>query len=312
MIDKKSSNAFWEIKAFAILTVFYAHLVWTGMPDAGHTIYESIGCIGVPLFMLMAGFFDAKSRSSLADKIKRLFVPLLIWGTVTFCLRLLIDPMSDSSVLSVEYLKWVYGCGTWYYFIAVLFWCQVLVRFINEWVLVLFGVISMILTSMDLIPYNEILTPYNNPFNLILYFLIGRAYRLRKGDEIVVPAKLVWGLLLLIMAFLAIFKIPQYWNLLTPVFTVALFGVLWYLFYRGTHHNAVVKVGKMSLVLYLCHMQIAQALATRICSLLGGAILGNIVKVPVAFFFVVGLVYLWEFLLIWTKQKKLLGWLGYR
>ena len=74
MIDQ-SSNAFWEIKAFAILTVFYAHLVWTGMPDAGHTVYESIGCIGVPLFMLMAGFFDAKSKASLSDHMPSEHIP---------------------------------------------------------------------------------------------------------------------------------------------------------------------------------------------------------------------------------------------
>jgi hypothetical protein len=220
--------------------------------------------------------------------------------------------LTDASALIVEYLKWVYGCGTWYYFIAVLFWCQVLVRYVNDWVLVLLGICSMILTSMDMIPFNEFFTPYNNPLNFIIYFIIGRTYRLHKGDEITVSTKIVWGSLLFVMAFLFIFKIPQYWNLLTPVFAVALLAVLWFFFYRDAHHNAIVKVGKMSMVLYLCHMQIAQTLATRICSLLGGAILGNIVKVPVAFIIVVGLVYLLELFLIKTKQEKLLGWLGYR
>ena len=174
MINSKSSATFWQIKAFAIYSVFYAHLEWSGEPVAGHIIYKSIGCIGVPLFMLMAGYFDGKSKASMSQKAKRLLIPLLIWGSLTYCLKLLLDPSKGMASHILDYLKWVYGCGTWYYFIAVLFWCQLLVRFVNGWGLALLGVGSMIMTSIDVVPYNEIITPYNNPFNFIIYFVIGR------------------------------------------------------------------------------------------------------------------------------------------
>lgn len=317
MIDNKSSDCFWCIKAFSILTIFYAHCGWTGDSVTGKVIYESIGSFGVPLFMLISGFFDAKSHASIVEKIKRLFIPLVLWGALTYCIRLYclvrlhIDPTQDHGIF-LGFIKWIYGCSTWYYFIAVLFWCQLLVRGVNVWLLAVLGVCSMILTSMDIIPYNEIFTPYNNPFNLIVYFIIGRVYRLRKGDEIVVSPVAACASAFFVVVFLLIFKIPYYWNPMTPLFTIALFALLWFIFYRDDHYNATIKLGKLSMVIYLCHMQFAQALASRVCSFLGGGFLGNIVKVPIAIVFVVALVYLLEMLLIKTNQNKILRCLGYR
>lgn len=310
MIDSRSSNIFWTIKAIAIISVFYAHLEWEG-DTVGFEIYRSIGCLGVPLFMIMAGFFDAKSKATFGKRFKRLFIPLLIWGSVTFCINVykIHIPLE---LFPKEYLKWIYGCGTWYYFIPVLFWCQLLVRFTNKWVLVFCGLTSMILTSLDIIPINEYLTPYSNPFNLIIYFIIGREYRQLRGDMIPLSHKIAVLSVICVAAFLFIFKTPLYWNVFTPIFAVSFFYLLWYSLSHLSESKLFVKIGKISMVLYLCHMQIAQSIAGHFCNLTGGGIIGNVLKVPIAFIIVVGLVCALERFLTYKKCDRMLLWLGYK
>lgn len=310
MIDSRSSNIFWTLKAIAIVSVFYAHLEWQG-DSVGFDIYRSIGCVGVPLFMLMAGFFDARSKASLTEKIKRLFLPLLIWGTLTFLINIYKLQIPIETCLK-EYLKWLYGCGTWYYFIPVLFWCQLLVRYVNKWGLAICGLISMLLTHLDVIPINEYLTPYSNPFNLILYFLIGREYRLKKGDIIPLSSKTVVIAVFVLWLFIIIFKTPLYWNVLTPVFSVSLFYFLWFVLNYLPESKSIVKVGKISFVLYLCHMQIAQSIAGHFCNMSGGAVWGNLLKVPIAFICVVIMVLALERILKYKECNKMLLWLGYK
>ncbi len=311
-MEVKTSNVFWEIKALAILSVFYAHLVWEGDWETGIAIYESIGCLGVPLFMLMAGFFDAKSRTPLRERLIKLFIPLFIWGTLTFILKFYLDPLYTFSTFPSDFPKWIYGCGSWYYFIPVLFWCLLLVRYINCWVLLIVGIVSMILSYMEIIPYNDYFTPYTNPFNYIAYFLMGREYRLRKGDDIIVPRIILILSVFVTIGFIFLFKIPKYWNPFTLLFTIAIFLIFWSILYKIPQNKLIVKIGKLSMVLYLCHLQIAQALATRICAYLGGGVIANVIKVPVVFFIVVALVYSLELVLTKMKLEKLKLWLGYK
>lgn len=312
MIDKHTSETFWGVKAFAIFTIFYAHLVWTGDSLVGKTVYESIGCIGVPLFMLMAGYFDAKSTSSLKRKVSRLFVPLLVWGTVTYCIKMALSPIPLYTV-PFDWFKWVYGCGTWYYFIPVLFWCQLLSKYINNLLLAVIGLISMVLTHIDIIPYNELFTPYTNPFNLIVYFIAGRIFREKRGDNVHFHKSLVILSPIVIIAFLSVFYIPYYWNVLSVIYAIALFIMVWTILNNTSVVNkTLVKLGKISMVVYLFHMQIAQGLSNQLYSLTGGGNLSNIIKVPVAFIFVIAFVLILEWFLKKAKHEKALSWLGYR
>lgn len=174
-ITEKQSNSFWAIKAFAIFTVFFAH-----MP--GHSsnaeVFDRIGLIGVPLFMLCAGFFYKKDPETglgtfLNKKFKSLIIPWLVWGTITYCIHIL----KGIDVGIVHYLKWILGIGTWLYFVPVLLCCQILSRYLNNFVLLVLGLVSMFLSVYHVIPYNELFTPYVNPFNFVGYFAIGSLMR---------------------------------------------------------------------------------------------------------------------------------------
>lgn len=313
MIDNRTSDIIWEIKAIAIYSVFYAHLVWTGDSIVGRTIYESIGCIGVPIFMIIAGFFDLKSHSLMKKRMQRLLIPLLVWGTCTFVIRFFTDTIKVSlDGIVQDWFKWIYGCDTWYYFIPVLLWCQLLSRCFTSKFLLILGISSMLLTSFGVIPYNRIFTPYNNPLNLLVYFVLGREFSSRNVEN--VSFNIVWVVVssVFVVLFLTIFQIPYYWNIFTPLFTIGIISILFCLLSHIQVTPLLVKIGKLSFVLYLCHMQIAQVLSTRIYSLMGGGVFANIIKVPIALIIILLLVISVEKVLLFIKFGKALSWLGYR
>lgn len=87
-ISKWQSDTFWELKAFFIFTVIFAHMPMHG-EELLAIICRYIGVVGVPCFLLMSGYFDYGSKRSLQQRIKNLLVPLLIWGTLTFIIDMI-------------------------------------------------------------------------------------------------------------------------------------------------------------------------------------------------------------------------------
>ena len=313
MITIDNSNRFWAVKAIAIFSIFFAHLMWTGENDVGYFIYQIIGSLGVPWFMIMSGFFDYGSKTPLYRRLKNLFIPLLIWGTLTYIL-VIVTKRSDTSFWGVilNWLKWVCGCGTWLYFVGVLFFCLLFSRFINKWVLVFIGIMSMVLSVTDTIPYNSVFTPYNNPLNFFVYFQLGRLYREYWGDVVIVDKKLSIISIAIIVLYLYFIGIPIYWNPFTPIFTIASFIILWLLLEHLSVNNMLVQIGKISFVIYLCHLQIAQHIGVLVVSKMGASFFTNIIKIPIAFMAVVLFVICIEYVLKKIHCEKMLVWLGYR
>ena len=173
-----------------------------GSPFMPH-LFGIIGLVGVPVFLLMAGYFDYGSKTPLPKKAYRTFIPLLIWGTITFLLHIFKTP--EEAHLK-DYLMWMYGCGSWLYFVPVLFWCQLLLRLLGkDWVWILVGLVSTSLSIFDVIPYNVVFTPYVNPFNFIIYFCIGRLFRKYDLVDIIIKKPLVWmAVSVLVMTMLVI------------------------------------------------------------------------------------------------------------
>jgi hypothetical protein len=114
----EESNVFWRLKALAVFTVFFAHLPYSGESQVLIYLFNYLGMVGVPAFLMLAGFFEYTSRSSWSSKLSGLFIPLLIWGTAGYLPSLIFGNMSVGEAI-IGYFKWIYGCGSWLYFVPV-------------------------------------------------------------------------------------------------------------------------------------------------------------------------------------------------
>ena len=255
-ISEQSSFAFWQVKAFAIFTVFFAHMpghAYDGSSVIWQEVFDVIGMLGVPLFFMISGYFDKISHSPIILRLKNLLIPLLIWGSITFFLHVLKTPSSN---MCLDYFYWIYGCNNYLYFVPVLIWCIVLSRLCNEWILVGLGLLSQILSFCNIIPYNQVFTQYVNPLNFIIYFAVGRLIREFFDIERTNPQCVVISALVVIL-FLSFPDLkPRYCSPFTILFTTSLF-YLSYCFFFQIEIPLMAQLGKFSYVLYLSHIQIA-------------------------------------------------------
>lgn len=141
--------------------------------------------VGVPTFLILSGYFDYYSQSSLYKSAKRLFILLFIWGLLTY-ITSHINTAENFYDSTIGLLKWIYGCGSWLYFVPILFWCKLICGIDNymyyQSILCVISLISISLTSFGIIPYNEFFTPYTNLLNFLIYFQIGRYLRCKDID----------------------------------------------------------------------------------------------------------------------------------
>lgn len=172
-IDKEKSDLIWRLKGIAIFTVFFAHVPYNGSCEWINYGYNLLGMLGVPAFLVLSGYFDFKSSTTLNKTAKSLFFPVLIWGLLSYVLAHYLTIKSIHHQL-VDIFKWLYGCGSWLYFVPVLFWCKILSHLFSRYTRLLFAfsLISIYMTCEDIVPYNEYFTPYTNPFNFYVYFQI--------------------------------------------------------------------------------------------------------------------------------------------
>lgn len=306
-ITIQQSNTFWQIKAFAVFTIFFAHM--HGHEINGNSwmidLFEIIGTIGVPIFLLISGFFNYSSKSSLKQNALNLFCPWLFWGTLCYILHLLKTP-SDTPF--TEWILFLLSGYSIFYFVPILFFCILLSRLMNDWALIFLGLTSQILTYyFDIIPYNSFWTFMFNPFNFVIYYIAGR---LIHKYNVINHFKTLWFWISLCAFFLFLaFSSPKYQNPFTIIFTLSSFTILYLLFSTFTNQH-LIKIGHFSFVIYLCHLQIAGFINTLYKPLWGHSF--EITKTIVAFF----AVSLFCFIVDYTLQKiqipKFRHFLGFR
>ena len=85
-IEKEKSDLIWRLKGIAIFTVFFAHVPYNGPYEWISYIYNLLGMLGVPSFLILSGFFDYNSSTNLRKTAMNQFVPVLIWGLLSYVL----------------------------------------------------------------------------------------------------------------------------------------------------------------------------------------------------------------------------------
>lgn len=308
-ISIQQSEAFWQIKAFAIFTVFFAHMPGHEVGDSKLMVdvFDAIGMFGVPLFMMLSGYFNYTSKFSWVKTLKNLCIPLLIWGTICYILHIIKTPTDTPFI---DWLKFVGGSKSIFYFVPMLFCCIVVSHYFNTWVLLVLGCFAQILTTYtNVIPYNDVWTQNLNPLIFVVPFSVGRLFR---EYDVLNKYRTWWSYAALgiIILFLLIKGKPDYYSPFTVIFTSALLIILYGVF-MSLSIKWLSDIGKISFVIYLCHIQIAGFVQAAFRPLWGGDL--EPLKVVIAFAIVLAFCYCIK--LICEKVLKsqiILKYLGYR
>lgn len=195
------------------------------------------------------------------------------------------------------------------YFVPVLLWCKVLCKYKNVVWQILLSVLSLTsiqLTSMSIIPYNEIITPYTNPFNFLIYFQVGmfyRKYHLNLNNyRYLLPATAT-----LIALFFVLTPHHSYFSLFCIPIAISAFILMYYLAVKIPFGETV---GKLSYVIYLCHLIPVSILNRHILEWFGPWF--DYVKVPIVFSIIAFVVWSGYYLLRTLKLNSISSILGYR
>ena len=262
-----------KIKAFAIYFVIAAHCTYNN--NLFQQITDIIGTIGVPLFLFVSGVFFKKIKSidQINNKTKRIVIPWLIWGGITYFLHILKIFIShgsiDASIMS--FAKWILGYKTWLYFVPVLIFCILLFNILDkDYITFLF--IAVNLVSLYLYN-NSYFTQYHitncqNPLNWIGFFTLGRlmdsytihqffSYGNRKKYLYLITISLFFAYLIYCINYNIK---PSYWNVFSIPFEVlSSCTIILFSFYKLSHLCIVDKIinniGLNTYILYFAHMQ---------------------------------------------------------
>ena len=264
-IDKDLSERIWAIKAIAVATIFFAHMpLVVNYPPMVEKIYQLIGWIGVPTFFIMSGFlYKTITYIGWIKKVKRLIVPLLIWGTLTYLVHCI---PSNTAFSFVDLGKWIIGSKTYLYFVWVLLAIFILYTLYDNPILwIVIGIVSVILTQYQIIPYTQFWTPYMNPLNFISYFSLGILLRRQNEVNLFLTRKssaLIYIILLIFLCVLVVgLELTWYFNMHTHIAQIcaSLLLVSLMMTYQVSS-RFLLYIGKTSFIIYLTHMQVASTI----------------------------------------------------
>ncbi|MCC8015626.1 MAG: acyltransferase [Eubacterium sp.] len=298
-ITKRESENFDIIRVIAILSVIAAHTnEYVETPVLREVItffWSSFGTVGVPAFLILGGFFyhreQGDTRRFWTNKAKNVIFPWILCSTLMFFLYGIVK---GNSMTFAEYMKYILGCGTWFYYMTIYVVCLVLFRFF--WKNTKALVCIIIVTSVSLLLctfgiYLEIgyMNVYLNPLNWIGYFALGILIRKYRLDRKVVRQRFALPSCVVMMClsyiFMMITKKNSYFNFFSGIWEVSVFVILLFvadIIQPKFIRDFIIWIGKITFSIYLLHMPIVQPF----CKLLPNNLFGDIFK-PVAGFIVV-------------------------
>jgi len=177
--QKEISKMCTVARTVAMLTVISAHLT-IRTSEVVSNLYQTIGSIGVVVFLLISGYYYEKTPlvNMVPKKIKTVVLPWLLLGSLVW----VVDSLLNGRSLNVlSWIQWLMGYKTYLYFVVVLLVCFVLFYIRNSvtlWIAVALNVVSIALTACGVPFVKQILdslhlTNYLNVFNWVGFFALG-------------------------------------------------------------------------------------------------------------------------------------------
>lgn len=280
-ITNNESRMIGFLQAIAILSVITAHVVSnvsaSGFRTAITSVLSAFGCVGVAVFFTLGGFLYHREPKDTGrfwrKKLHSLLLPWFICSLITYIIKV----VTSHQVGLLDYCKWVFGYGTWYYYSTVYVIFLALFRFLKKRDAYLYAtigvnVISLVVSTVSKqylsIPF---LSTYLNVFNWIGFFALGiliRKYRLDRKLlsthwPLVISAVLA-GVTLILMFILDKWG---YFSIFGMIFELSFAVILMYIA-RATCGFAwaqyIALIGKYTYCIYLLHMPIVQPICARL------------------------------------------------
>lgn len=270
-MNSNVNEKIYTLKFFAIFSVVCAH---SCSVSSEHSFYdvmisrilESIGSVGVGVFMFVAGLFFYNSKKNFFDffltKIKTLIIPWVFSGSVVY----LYVKLRKGRVDFFSYVKWILGVDTYLYFMTVLLFIYLLCFFVRKnkainLFLIIVSIISNILTSFG---FFDFVSPYLNPFNFLFLFVMGLLCAeydfLRKmvsiNKKFYLCGLFFYLIVISVLALNGIIVTYFKWFFILIEITV-LFCLCGISNVINNCNKHVVDIGKLSFSVYLLHMPLA-------------------------------------------------------
>lgn len=272
------SDFFYRLRGVAIISVAYAHSLSLENYTLSR-IGQLIGLIGVPLFLICSGYFFKRQNIDcvfLRHKFKTIILPWLIWGSFAFCLSIYLGTKHFSII---DFWAYLFGHGTWLYYVPVYFCILLIYNLIHfpggDYILMLISVLSNIVSYYcNLSGLDAWITFYQNPFNFMLFFSLGK---ILKENSIIEKIKGIYvfpliSLIIIIGYFFIKYNLKiSYINPLAICFELVSVFIIFYLTNVirkfSVLSSSLEEFGKNSYIIYFLHMQIGIAAVNRIMSL---------------------------------------------
>ena len=284
-LDDAESKIISVLQSFAILSVIAAHVNTLNDVTSIHKIITSFwgafGCVGVAIFFLLGGFLYNRKASDTAafwnKKLHGLIIPWLVCSFITYGIKVI----TTNQFGILDYLKWVFGFGTWYYYSTVYIVFLALFKLLMKSDMLLYVVMGLNILSLGISTFNKewlnflFLTPYLNILNWIGFFALGIIIRKYRLDRKIMRSRgpLVMGIVIAIIAFrlMQAFDKRGYFNVFGLVFELATAVVLLYVargVCRFKFFERFAEIGSYAYCIYLLHMPIVQPICARLPDML--------------------------------------------
>lgn len=214
-MDREMSERIYKIKAICILFAISMHM--TSKNENCHYIMKAIGISAVPMFYFLSGYFynyNKSLREIIVGTLEKICIPWWIWGTITYFLGTCI---SARVFLFKDLVLWIFGKGTWYYYLTVLMILYIIFKYFNSLkfcvICICFNFISYLVYSYKILGQVEFEFYYLNIFNWIGFFAFGiMAKKLNLLNKIlqICDNNKKWILILFLIVF--IFRVKLYAN----------------------------------------------------------------------------------------------------
>ena len=302
------SDTFYCIKAFAILSTVAAHvssIIATPIASKiATTIWAVYSCVGVPWFFILSGFFFHYSKEKSGEfwmkKVRSILVPWVLCGIGTYLLSCILG----NSLELFGLVKWICGYSSWYYYMTVLL---VLCVFFsqNSSDTVCYCAIGVNVISIFLHQYfGGGNFQFVNVLNWVGFFAVGILMRRYRLDRIIKNSQWIQCVCILVLGLGIGGTIYAnefgYFHISSLLYEMASFPIILKLcsmIVSRVKVNHLVFIGKQTLFVYLLHMQVVQAIGTRIPTGLAKDVLYPIIALEIMAFAA------WILLKISSKSK---------
>lgn len=323
--SKILSDAFYVLRGLAIISVAYAHSLALN-DDLLQRVGEILGLFGVPIFLFCSGYWHKSEYSNilLPKLFKNIIIPWLLWGMVGFIISFSLGARG-LSVKSV--LMFLLGNGTWLYYIPVYLIIRLIFNYIklNKAGLILilgFSILMNIATFAVpefFVSLKSFVTPWQNPFNWLGYFVAGMLFSLdntlpkfeaRNSKRYIYSILAILFSTFFVLTLLSDLKI-NYWNPFAIPMQYLSIPIALFVSIYIQRNNLLKLLGKNSLLLYLLHIQVGIAISNKFFAFISAPdIVVFLFKPIMVLLITLSIIYLMHFILKKLKVGFLQPYLG--